>query len=395
MKKTIFNLMVLVVILALGLSACANQKTPNTQDNVSGPGSNTATSTPDTGVGSGAAASGFVVADQQARMAFKLGGNVKLVQVKTGDQVQAGQVLVQLDDASQQIALEQANLALQELISPAALAAAQKLVAQDQQDLTNAQSNLNNQIYYSTNQDAIQNAQVNVTLADKSLSNAQKAYNNTPGDPDKDARKAYAYQNLYAAQQAYNNAVYNFNWWSGKPNQYQIDMKTAQVALAKAKLAEDQTLVSVLEGAPVPSDATGTGMVQLRQACLAVDQAQANLDATRLVAPFDGEVGTVSTSIGDYISTGQTILVVSDTKDLHVETTDLSERDVPTVKVGQAVTVTIKALHQDVKGTVSAISPVSDTLGGDVVYKVNIILSDIPTGLRAGMSVDVQFNPGP
>jgi multidrug efflux pump subunit AcrA (membrane-fusion protein) len=392
MTKSIFNLMSLVVILALGLSACANQKTPNTQDNVSGPGSHTATPTPDTG---GATASGFVVADQQARMAFKLAGNVKLVQVKTGDQVRAGQVLVQLDDASQQIALEQANLALQELTSPAALAAAQKLVAQDQQDLTNAQSNLNNQIYYSTNQDAIQNARANVTLADKNLSNAQKAYNNTPGDPDKDARKAYAYQNLYAAQQAYNNAVYNFNWWSGKPNQYQIDMKTAQVALARAKLAEDQMLVSVLEGTPVPSDATGAGMVQLRQARLAVDQAQANLDATRLVAPFDGEVGTVSTSVGDYISPGQTILVVSATKDLHVETTDLSERDVPTVKVGQEVTVSIKSLHQDVKGTVSAISPVSDTLGGDVVYMVNIILSDLPTGLRSGMSVDVQFNPGP
>lgn len=78
-----------------------------------------------------------------------------------------------------------------------------------------------------------------------------------------------------------------------------------------------------------------------------------------------------------------------------METTDLSERDVPTVKVGQEVTVSIKSLHQDVKGTVSAISPVSDTLGGDVVYMVNIILSDLPTGLRSGMSVDVQFNPGP
>jgi multidrug resistance efflux pump len=135
-------------------------------------------------------------------------------------------------------------------------------------------------------------------------------------------------------------------------------------------------------------------MVQLRQAYLAVDQAQANLDATRLVAPFDGEVGNISISIGDYISPGQPILVVSDTKDLHVETTDLSERDVPSVKIGQEVTVSIKALNQDVKGRVSAISPVSDTLGGDVVYKVNIILNELPAGLRAGMSVDVQINTG-
>jgi len=391
MKKSIFNWIVLIVILALGLSACANQKTSNPQDNVSGPGRNTATPIPATG---GVTASGFVVADQQARMAFKLAGIVKLVQVKTGEEVQAGQVLVQLDDTAQQIQLAQATLALNELTSAAAIAAAQQTVAQDQQNLDNAQANLNNQLYYSTNKNAIQNAQANLTLANNNLSNAQKAYNNVSGDPNKDASKAYAYQQLYTAQLAYNAAVYNYNWWAGKPNQEQIDMKTAQVALAKANLAEDQTLVSVLEGDPLPSDATGTGMVQLRQARLAVDQAQANLDDTRLIAPFDGEVGTISTSIGDYISPGQIILVVSDTKDLHVETTDLSERDVPSVKIGQEVTVSIKALNQDVKGRVTAISPVSDTLGGDVVYKVNIILSDLPTGLRAGMSVDVQINTG-
>jgi len=379
--------MLLVLILALGVSACAGQKAAGTPVNPAGSG--TITPTPD----SGANASGFVVADQEARMAFKLAGNVTSVQVRTGEAVRAGQLLVQLDDASQQVALEQAALALQALTSPAALAAAQATVAQDQKDLTTAQSNLNNQVYYSTNADAIQNARANLTMADKTLSNARTAYNNTPGDPDKDLRKAYAYQKLYTAQQAYDAALYNYNWWTGSPNQYEIDLKTAAVAGAKARLSEDQVLVSVLQGAPIPEGATGAGMVQLRQAHLAVDQAQAALDATRLVAPFDGEVGTVSISVGDYISPGQTILVVSDTQDLHVETTDLSERDIPTVKIGQEATLTVKALHQDVKGTVTAISPVSGTLGGDVVYQVNLALSAVPSGLRPGMSVDVQFEP--
>jgi membrane fusion protein (multidrug efflux system) len=327
-------------------------------------------------------------------MAFKLEGNVKLVQVKTGDPVRAGQVLVQLDDASEQIALDQATLTLQQLTSPAALAVAEQTVAADQQTLDNAQSGLNNQLYYTFDATAIQNAEANLTLANNNLSNAQKAYSNVGGDPNKDALKALAYQRLYNAQQADQSAINSYNWWTGKPDQEEINLRTSQLALAKAKLAEDQTLVSVLEGDPLPSNATGAGMVQLRQAYLAVDQAQANLDATRLVAPFDGEVGNISISIGDYISPGQPILVVSDTKDLHVETTDLSERDVPSVKIGQEVTVSIKALNQDVKGRVSAISPVSDTLGGDVVYKVNIILNELPAGLRAGMSVDVQINTG-
>ncbi len=46
--------------------------------------------------GGGVTASGVVVTDQEAHIAFKLAGNVKLVSVAVGDQVQAGQALVQL-----------------------------------------------------------------------------------------------------------------------------------------------------------------------------------------------------------------------------------------------------------------------------------------------------------
>jgi len=69
---------------------------------------------------------------------------------------------------------------------------------------------------------------------------------------------------------------------------------------------------------------------------------------------------------------------------MHVETTDLSERDVPKVKLGQTATVTIKALNQNVPGKVSAISPQADSLGGDVVYKVTILLDTLPPTCAPG-----------
>jgi hypothetical protein len=84
--------------------------------------------------------------------------------------------------------------------------------------------------------------------------------------------------------------------------------------------------------------------------------------------------------------------VLADLANLRVETTDLSERDVPRVAPGQAVSVTIKALNQDVNGKVLSIAPLADTLGGDVVYKTTIELDELPPGLRAGMSVDVRFD---
>jgi multidrug resistance efflux pump len=95
---------------------------------------------------------------------------------------------------------------------------------------------------------------------------------------------------------------------------------------------------------------------------------------------------------GEWVTPGEVVLVLVDLHVLHVETTDLSERDVPKVNVDQPVTVVIKALNEDVTGKVSEIAPLADTLGGDVVYKTTITLDSQPAGLRAGMSVDVQFN---
>jgi multidrug resistance efflux pump len=83
--------------------------------------------------------------------------------------------------------------------------------------------------------------------------------------------------------------------------------------------------------------------------------------------------------------------MLSDLERLRVQTTDLSERDVPQVQIGQRVTVFIKALNQQVAGHVSAIAPLAETLGGDVVYTATIELDERPAGLRAGMSVTVQF----
>ena len=388
MKVNSFFLPFLVSLL---LTACAGlAKTPTGIPTIV-LGNIASTPAPDTSNGAGVTASGVIVPDQEAHIAFKVAGNVKLVSVAVGNQVQAGQALVQLDDTTQRIQLDQANLASQELNSPSALAAAQQTVAQDQLDLSNFQVALNNLLYQHNNQGLISNAQAGLVLAQNALKDAQTKFDETPGDQTRDPAKAVAYQRLYAAQKDYDYAEYIYNLYSGKAYQPQVDQATAKVALAKAKLTEDQTFVTALTGGKLPDNPTGTGYASLMQAKFNIQSAQANLDATRLVAPFPGEVADIKVSTGDYISPGQVILVISDVTHLHVETTDLSERDVPNVKLGQSVTVSIKALNQDVAGKVTAISPLASSLGGDVVYKVTIALDNLPANLRAGMSVVVQF----
>ncbi len=85
----------------------------------------------------------------------------------------------------------------------------------------------------------------------------------------------------------------------------------------------------------------------------------------------------------------------SEVSNLRVETTDLSERDVPQVKIGQTVNVFVQPLNENLTGQVSMISPIAETLGGDVVYRTTIDLDTFPPELRPGMSVDVQFQTNP
>jgi len=387
--------LIVAVTLAWALAACTGlAKTPTPLPTVM-LGSNNNVSTPVPNPGNGAVtASGVVVADQEAHMAFGLAGNVKLVNIALGDQIQAGQTLVQLDDTAQQIGLEQAKLALAELTSPEAIANARLAITTAQNNLTNTQTALNNQQYWQ-NPALIQNYYANFVLAKSNLDKAQTAYDNIHGGQYiNNANEAAAYNALYAAQQAYNTAKYYYSLYSQAPTQTQKDQAHANLDLANATLKNAQIYLSVLTGGAVPPNATGSDLFKLQQAQLAVQTAQENLDTTRLVAPFSGQVASVTTSIGDYVLPGQVVLVISDINHMHVETTDLSERDVPKVKLGQVVTISIKALNQPVAGKVSAISPLADTLGGDVVYKVTILLVTLPPGLRSGMSVDVQFNSG-
>jgi multidrug resistance efflux pump len=384
--------LIIPVILALALSACGGAaKAPSAIPTVI-LGNQAATSEPGISSSGGVTASGVVVTDQKAGMAFALAGNVTLVNVAAGDQVKAGDILVQLDDTAQQIQLEQANLVLQELSSPEALANAKLAVTKAQSDVINAQYGVNN-LQYWENSGLIQEQYANLVIAKEILDKAQADYDNAHvGKYINNADEAALYQKLYTAQQAYDRAHNSYSTYSQKPTQRQIDEAQATLDLANARLTNAKNYLAALTGGEIPPEASGASMETLRMAKLAIRTAQNNLDATHLAAPFSGEVASVNVSVGDYVLPGQGILVIGDVGHMHIETTDLSERDVPSVATGQAVMVSIKALNQDVAGKVIAISPLADSLGGDVVYKVTITLDDLPSNLRDGMSVDVYFN---
>ncbi len=171
--------------------------------------------------------------------------------------------------------------------------------------------------------------------------------------------------------------------------------------LLEAQVREDQANVEVAKAEVNYLVRVGTDQDHLNAAQSQVDIAQAQLDlATTMLdqatlkAPFNGTIAEVDTALAETVVPGQVVIQMGDLSRFQVETTDLSERDVPNVKVGQPATITIQALNQQVPATVTDISQISSTVGGDVVYKVTLAFDEQPQGIMWGMSTDVTIQTG-
>jgi HlyD family secretion protein len=315
-----------------------------------------------------ASGTGTLMAASEVNLAFKTGGVLTKLNVAVGNQVKAGDVLAQLDDSTQQVALAQAKQALLELTSPAAIATAQKTVATDEQAVYNAQAALNNLVYQNTNTAAIQNAQANLVLASDNLAHAQKVYSSVPGDPSVDAGKANAYQLLYSAQLAYGSAEANYNLTIGHANQMLVDADTAALALAKANLVQDQTLVAALTGGTLPANPTGSGYDALQQAKLNLQTAQQNEANTTLTAPISGTVMSISNAVGETVGSG-TFITIADLSKAEIQIF-MDQSDWSSIKVGYVADITFDSLpNQTFTGKVTQVSPSLLSSGGNSVVE--------------------------
>lgn len=264
MKKKYF---IVSVVIALFLSACASTAQPTAIPTVSLDDGNTATNSQSSDSDS-VSASAIIVPVNDARLSFSAVGRVTAVDVKVGDRVTAGQILVTLDTTIQE------------------------------------------------------------------------------------ARVREAEANLLAAQV---QLKYN----------KRLGLDEVHLETSEAEVARTQALV---------------------------DSAKAVLASqSTLVAPFDGTIVSLDIAPAETVVPGSVVIVLGDLSGYEIETTDLSERDVTRVHVGQPVTVFIEALGEEFSGKVADVARISTTLGGDVVYKVTIQLDDQPEGLLWGMSADVEI----
>jgi HlyD family secretion protein len=397
----------LLVLLAITLAGCGRASTPAPIPTpvataplaAAGPRSSGGTVT----------ASGEVVPVQKADLSFTAVGRVQTLAVTEGSEVQAGEVLATLETADVEaqiaqaeaaLAVSQANLAqIQAGARPEEIAAAQEALAAAQAGVSAARANV------ASAQAALARLKAGpkpeeLTMAKAAMEKAAMALQLAQSEYDKIAWQdgIGATQQAVALQQAsidYESAKANYEALVRGAMVEDLDMAKAaveaaraQVDVAQAQAGQAKAQLDQLLAGP-SAEAINVAEAQVQQAQAALEAAQVALDQTTLRAPLAGTVAMLEASVGETVLPGQTVLTLADLSHLQVETTDLSERDVDNVAVGQQATVYVEALGLEIAGRVVRIANQASKIGGDVVYTVVVELDEQPPDLRWGMSVDV------
>ncbi len=380
-KQRLNPLGLLVLILSLVMFGCTSAPTPMPQPVLpQAPAVNNPSRDPGSVV-----ASGVIKPAQEARLSFAQGGWVQNVQVLAGDQVQAGDLIAQLEGRArleaaitaaeaELLAAQQALKALDENAGMAKVGAFQAIIRANQA-LGDAKYRLYNYTVPAKLDDL--EPMEALELTKENLDQAREAFEPYKFKSSGDEVREDLKELLDKAQSEYNAAM---RWV-----ELEADLIAAQASLEDAQLAYEK-----LADGPDP-DQVAMAQARLDNAQAQLVVAQTALDQLDLKAPFDGTVVSVEICASEAVLPGQVVVVFGGLDHLQVETSDLSERDVSAVVVGQSSTVYVEALDLEIPGIVASIAPQADTIGGDVVYAVVIELEGQPDGLRWGMSVDVEI----
>jgi len=381
-NKAVFTAFLLTLLVSAGmLTGCGNA----TQASVSGGAGEVSTVT----VTDQIETTGNLGASQLAALTWGTSGTVETVNVKVGQKVKAGDVLATLkvDTVPSEIASAQADLAttkrsLEELmLSNSSQAAALQAVADAQVAVDTAQKKVDS-LYYPRASDAlIQRTSAQIELAKRALTKATYTYRGLINKADKNPEKAQALYNMTNAQMSLNELIAKYNWYTGKATDLESAQYRAALAVAQATLEDAQRKLDILKDGPDP--------VEIASAQAKIDAAQSDVNRMSVIAPFDGEILTVMTDVGDPIDEGDSAFELVNRDTLKVDCA-IDETEISQVSEGDIATITLESLPDvTLTGKVSLIGSIGTTSNGVVVYTVTVALDPTDEKLRFGATASL------
>ncbi|HMS00028.1 MAG TPA: efflux RND transporter periplasmic adaptor subunit [Anaerolineales bacterium] len=386
MKNKTKTFMMLTLIAALILTACANQ-----------PAGTPAPASESVAATDSVIAEGKIRPVHAANLSFQAFGIVESVNVKIGDSVKKGDVLARLANAS--LAEAQFRAANLELVGAqqaldslnrngsANLAATWTAYMNAQKVRETAERDWE-ALNVDSIEDRIEDAKADLEDLEEDLQDAQDEFDKYK-DLDKDnSKRVTAEDALETAQENYNEALRDLDEITRERDTVRAALDAALGTEAEAKYQFE------ISSSGVNEDQLALATARLQSADAQIMAARANLSNYVIAAPFDGVVADVAVEAGEQVSPENRIVSIADTSAWLIETTDVTELEVVKLSVGQNVTFTADALDDvTMNGVVTEISQSSVLQGGDVIYTVRIAANDVDPRVMWGMTVEVTFEP--
>lgn len=274
---------------------------------------------------------GRIQAQRQINLAPQVSGMVQTLPVQVGDQLQAGQLLMQLYDPALERAVRQAELTL------------------ELRDLQLEQAKYGGD----DAQIAIATARLRQATVNRQI--AQEAYDELASDEDA-GTSAEA-----------------------------LALETAKVSYEIAQ-AEFERAVS---GAT--SDEVRSLTIQRDLAQLGLEAARDGLRQAALTAPFEGTILSLAVREGENAYARNPVAVLADLTALEV-LAEVDEIDIAQVSVGQRVDLVLDAFpDQTLEGMVTAISPSAMPQRGSTIYEAVIQFNGQGLAIRPDMSTNLTI----
>ncbi|MBM4464587.1 MAG: HlyD family efflux transporter periplasmic adaptor subunit [Chloroflexi bacterium] len=320
---------------------------------------------------------------EERALYFKTSGYVKRVLVQRGDQVQAGDLLAELeiDDLLKQMAQAEVTLNSAQLRLDEAEKGLQRQIAQVKLDLAAAQARLTQA--QNAHADAIAQAEIalavaqeqlarlkaqqasytadlvtariNVAQAEDALARAEIEYQKALDrhwEPQ-EVRDAYARSlqqaqwNLEMAQARYDQALAAQQTYTHDVRIQELAVTQTEANLAQLQSGVDPLLAIEVQRAQQQLDWLKEGVDpvlvnEVNQVQLALERLQAQVADAQIAAPVDGEVLSLSVYAGRPAEAFKPVIVVADPSAIEVSA-DLSSSQLQEMVEGQEAVVTLRA----------------------------------------------------
>jgi membrane fusion protein, multidrug efflux system len=287
----------------------------------------------------------------------RISGHVIKLNVQDNQYVQAGTVLVEIDPADYQVAYERAKADFDDAQAAAAAAGVNVPI-----------TSVNTTSQVSATEADVASSRAGIAAARQQYEAAKAQLAQAVANDVKAQNDLGRYRQLVdkqeISQQQYDQAVA-----ASRASAAAVDAARAtadaaqqQVTQAQGKLVQAEANLSNARTAPRQMEVTrsraASALAEAQFKKAELDQAQLNLQYTKVTAPVAGVVSDRTVEVGQNVAPGQELMKVIPLNDVWI-TANFKETQLREMKVGQPVTVEVDASGRKYKGKVDSLAGAS------------------------------------